>query len=102
MHPQYTPTLTLNNGVELPAVGYGVFQTPPAETAVAVEAALRAGYRHVDTAAAYANEAGVGDAIRRSGVGRHGVFIETKVAAPSSAESVIVAAATSRAGAETA
>jgi diketogulonate reductase-like aldo/keto reductase len=49
------PTFTLNNGVELPAVGFGVFQTPPDETAVAVEAALRVGYRHIDTAAAYAN-----------------------------------------------
>src|SRR4051812_49224313 len=81
MPTQQTPTatLTLNTGVELPAVGYGVFQTPPDETAVAVEAALRAGYRHVDTAAAYANEAGVGDASRRSGVDRDDVFIETKV-----------------------
>jgi len=73
------PTFTLNNGVELPAVGFGVFQTPPDETAVAVEAALRAGYRHIDTAAAYANERGVGDAIRRSGIDRDDVFIETKV-----------------------
>ena len=73
------PTFTLNNGVELPAVGFGVFQTPPDETAVAVEAALRVGYRHVDTAAAYANERGIGDAIRRSGVARDDVFIETKV-----------------------
>ena len=72
-------TLTLNNGVELPAVGFGVFQTPPDETAVAVEAALHAGYRHIDTAAAYANERGVGDAIRRSGIDRDDVFIETKV-----------------------
>lgn len=74
-----TPTLTLNNGVELPAIGFGVFQTPADETAAAVEAALRAGYRHIDTAAAYANERGVGDAIRRSGVDRGEVFIETKV-----------------------
>jgi diketogulonate reductase-like aldo/keto reductase len=73
------PTLTLNNGVELPAVGFGVFQTPPDETAVAVLAALHVGYRHIDTAAAYANERGVGDAIRRSGVDRDDVFIETKV-----------------------
>jgi 2,5-diketo-D-gluconate reductase A len=77
-HPM-TPTLTLNNGVELPAIGFGVFQTPPDETAVAVESALRAGYRHVDTAAAYGNERGVGDAIRRSDVDRDDVFIETKV-----------------------
>jgi len=73
------PTFTLNNGVEMPALGFGVFQTPPDETTAAVEAALRAGYRHIDTAAAYANEAGVGDAIRRSGVDRDDVFIETKV-----------------------
>jgi 2,5-diketo-D-gluconate reductase A len=73
------PTLTLNNAVELPAIGFGVFQTPPDETAVAVEAALRAGYRHIDTAAAYGNERGVGDAIDRSGVDRADVFIETKV-----------------------
>jgi diketogulonate reductase-like aldo/keto reductase len=73
------PTLTLNNGVTLPAVGFGVFQTPPQETAVAVEAALRTGYRHIDTAAAYANEAGVGEGIRRAGVARDEVFIETKV-----------------------
>jgi diketogulonate reductase-like aldo/keto reductase len=45
-----TPNLTLNNGVELPAIGFGVFQTPPDETATAVEVALRAGYRHIDTA----------------------------------------------------
>lgn len=73
------PTITLNNGVELPAVGFGVFQTPPDETAAAVEAALRVGYRHIDTAAAYANERGVGDAIRGSGVDRGDVFVETKV-----------------------
>ncbi len=74
-----TPTLTLDNGVELPAIGFGVFQTPPDETATAVDASLRAGYRHIDTAAAYANERGVGDAIRRSGLDRGEVFIETKV-----------------------
>jgi diketogulonate reductase-like aldo/keto reductase len=72
-------TLTLNNGVEMPALGFGVFQTPPEETAVAVEEALRVGYRHVDTAAAYANERGVGEAIRRSGLDRDDVFVETKV-----------------------
>ena len=51
----------------MPALGFGVFQTPPEETADAVETALRVGYRHIDTAAAYGNERGVGDAIRRSG-----------------------------------
>jgi diketogulonate reductase-like aldo/keto reductase len=71
--------LTLNNGVEMPALGFGVFQTPPAETVDAVEAALRTGYRHIDTAAAYGNERGVGEAIRRSGVDRSEIFVETKV-----------------------
>src|SRR4051795_1772509 len=51
-----TPAVTLNNGVRMPALGLGVFQSPPEETAAAVEAALRVGYRHVDTAAAYGNE----------------------------------------------
>jgi 2,5-diketo-D-gluconate reductase A len=71
--------LTLNNGVEMPALGFGVFQTPPDETTAAVETALRAGYRHIDTAAAYLNERGVGEGIRRSGVDRSEIFIETKV-----------------------
>ena len=73
------PTLTLNNGVELPALGFGVFQTPQAETIAAVESALAVGYRHIDTAAAYANEREVGEAIRRSGLDRSEVFVETKV-----------------------
>ena len=73
------PTLTLNNGVTLPAVGFGVFQTPPDETITAVEAALQAGYRHIDTAAAYGNERGVGQALGTSGVDRGDVFVETKV-----------------------
>ncbi|BDV32259.1 aldo/keto reductase [Microbacterium terricola] len=73
------PVLTLNNGVELPAIGLGVFQTPPDETTAAVEAALRTGYRHIDTAAAYGNEREVGEGIRRSKVAREEIFIETKV-----------------------
>jgi diketogulonate reductase-like aldo/keto reductase len=72
-------TLVLNNGVEMPAIGLGVFQTPPDVTTAAVEEALRLGYRHIDTAAAYANEREVGEGIRRSGVARDDVFIETKV-----------------------
>jgi len=72
-------TLTLNNGVVMPALGFGVFQTPPAETKEAVAAALATGYRLIDTAAAYGNERGVGDAIRESGLHRAEVFIETKV-----------------------
>lgn len=73
------PTFTLNNGVEIPVLGFGVFQSAPDETVAAVEAALRTGYRHVDTAAAYGNEREVGEAIRRSGLARDEVFIETKV-----------------------
>ena len=73
------PSIPLNNGVELPALGLGVFQSPPAETVPAVEAALAAGYRLIDTAAAYFNEREVGEGIRRSGVPRDEVFIETKV-----------------------
>ena len=72
-------TLTLNNGIEMPALGFGVFQTPPDETVAAVETALRTGYRLIDTAAAYLNEREVGEAIHRSGLGRDEVFIETKV-----------------------
>lgn len=71
--------VTLNNGVDMPALGFGVFQTPPEETAAAVAEALRVGYRLIDTAAAYGNERGVGEAIRRSGLDRSEVFIETKV-----------------------
>jgi len=71
--------LTLNNGLEMPALGFGVFQTPPDITADAVCAALQAGYRLIDTAAAYGNEREVGEAIRRSGLARDDVFIETKV-----------------------
>jgi diketogulonate reductase-like aldo/keto reductase len=74
-----TPHLTLNNGVEIPAVGFGVFQTPPEETRSAVEAALATGYRHIDTAAAYGNERQVGEAVAKSGVDRAGVFLETKI-----------------------
>ncbi len=69
----------LNNGVSMPALGLGVFQSPPEETAAAVQAALKVGYRHIDTAAVYGNEREVGEGIRRSGVDRAEVFIETKV-----------------------
>jgi diketogulonate reductase-like aldo/keto reductase len=72
-------TTVLNNDVEMPAIGLGVFQTPPDVTTAAVEEALRLGYRHIDTAAAYFNEREVGEGIRRSGIARDDVFIETKV-----------------------
>jgi 2,5-diketo-D-gluconate reductase A len=71
--------LSLNNGITMPALGFGVFQTPPDDTVAAVETAIRTGYRHVDTAAAYANEREVGEGIRRAGVDLSDVFIETKV-----------------------
>jgi len=70
---------TLNNGVVMPALGLGVFQTAPEETTDAVQTALAVGYRHIDTAAAYGNEREVGEAIRRSGLDRSKVFVETKV-----------------------
>lgn len=73
------PTVTLNNGVEMPALGFGVFQTAPEETVAAVSEALKVGYRHIDTAAAYGNEREVGEALRSSGLARDEVFLETKV-----------------------
>ena len=73
------PTITLNNGVTMPALGFGVFQTPPDETRIVVAEALRVGYRHIDTAAAYGNERGVGDALKQSGLPRSDVFVETKI-----------------------
>jgi diketogulonate reductase-like aldo/keto reductase len=72
-------TTELNNGVTMPALGLGVFQSPPAETLTAVETALAEGYRLIDTAAAYGNEREVGEGIRRSGVDRDEVFITTKL-----------------------
>jgi diketogulonate reductase-like aldo/keto reductase len=74
-----TPTVRLNKGVELPALGLGVFQSPPEETVAAVETALSDGYRLIDTAAAYDNEREVGEGIRRSGVDRDEIFITTKL-----------------------
>jgi len=73
------PTITLNNDVELPALGFGVFQTPADVTQASVEEALRVGYRLVDTAAAYMNEREVGAAIAASGVARPDLFVQTKV-----------------------
>jgi diketogulonate reductase-like aldo/keto reductase len=73
------PDIALNNGVEMPSIGLGVFQTPPDETRSAVAAALEAGYRHIDTAAAYGNEREVGEAVHASKGGRAAVFLETKI-----------------------
>lgn len=71
--------VTLNNGVEMPILGFGVFQIPEQETQAAVEAALATGYRHLDTAASYGNEEAVGAAIRASGIDREELFITTKL-----------------------
>jgi diketogulonate reductase-like aldo/keto reductase len=79
MTPATTPALTLNNGVTMPALGLGVFQSPPEETVDAVQTAIGNGYRLIDTAAAYGNEREVGDAVRASGLDRSEVFLETKI-----------------------
>src|SRR6202035_408165 len=73
------PDIALNNGVEMPSIGLGVFQTPPDETRGAVAAALGTGYPHIDTAAAYGNEREVGEAVHASKGGRAPVFLETKI-----------------------
>lgn len=71
--------VTLNNGVKMPMLGYGVYQTPPEETKKCVLDALNTGYRSIDTAQAYGNEAGVGDAVSESGIARDEIFITTKI-----------------------
>ena len=73
------PNVRLSDGIEIPQLGYGVFQIPPDETQRAVEAALEAGYRHIDTAAAYRNERGVAAGIAASGIPREEVFLTTKL-----------------------
>jgi 2,5-diketo-D-gluconate reductase A len=73
------PTITLNDGHTIPQLGFGVFQIPPAETADAVQVALEAGYRHVDTAEMYGNEQGVADGIAAAGVDRADVYITSKL-----------------------
>ena len=74
-------TQTLSNGVEIPVLGLGTWLLDDEQAADAVVAALAAGYRHIDTAQAYGNEAGVGEGLRRSGIAREDVFVTTKVAA---------------------
>ncbi len=73
------PNITLNNGVEIPQLGFGVFQIPPAETKDATLAALEVGYRHIDTAEMYGNEKGVGEAVRESGIDRGEIFVTSKL-----------------------
>ena len=73
------PTIALNNGQSIPQLGFGVFQIDPGETADAVRQALEIGYRHIDTAEMYGNEAGVGEAVRSSGLDRGDVFVTSKL-----------------------
>jgi len=73
------PDITLNNGVTMPQLGFGVFQVPEEETEAAVTTALEAGYRSIDTAAVYGNEAGVGRAVAASGLRREELFVTTKL-----------------------
>jgi 2,5-diketo-D-gluconate reductase A len=79
MQSTEVPNVTLSNGVEMPILGFGVFQIPPDETEQAVATALEVGYRHFDTAASYENEEAVGRAVRASGIGRGELFITTKL-----------------------
>jgi 2,5-diketo-D-gluconate reductase A len=73
------PTLQLHDGTSIPQLGFGVFQVPPPETAATVRQALEVGYRHIDTAQMYGNEAGVGEAIRDSGIARDDLYVTTKL-----------------------
>jgi 2,5-diketo-D-gluconate reductase A len=73
------PTLTLNNGVEIPQLGFGVFQIKPEDTVKATTSALEVGYRHIDTAQMYGNEREVGLAVRESGIAREDVFVTSKL-----------------------
>ncbi len=73
------PNIRLNNGVQIPQFGFGVFQIEPSRTAEAVRMAFDAGYRHIDTAQGYGNEEGVGQAVRKSGLPREEVFVTTKL-----------------------
>jgi 2,5-diketo-D-gluconate reductase A len=73
------PTLRLNNGVEIPQLGFGVFQIEPEDTAEATRTALEIGYRHIDTAQMYGNEKEVGQAVRESGLDRGEVFVTSKL-----------------------
>ncbi len=73
------PVITLNNGVKIPQLGFGVFQIEPDRTAEATLAALETGYRHIDTAEMYGNESQVGEAVRASGLDRDDVFVTSKL-----------------------
>ena len=74
-----SPTVTLNNGVQIPQLGFGVFQVSNTDIVPSVQKALEVGYRHIDTAAAYGNEEGVGKAVANSGIAREELFVTTKL-----------------------
>ena len=73
------PTIALNNGIDIPQLGFGVFQIDPDETKAATLTALEVGYRHIDTAQMYGNEQGVGEAVKESGLARDEVFVTSKL-----------------------
>jgi aryl-alcohol dehydrogenase-like predicted oxidoreductase len=77
--PADSPGVQLNNGIEMPILGLGVYQSSPDQTVSAVKTALTKGYRLIDTAAAYFNEAEVGEGIRASGIARPDIFVTTKL-----------------------
>jgi 2,5-diketo-D-gluconate reductase A len=77
--PSGVPVVTLDNGVEIPQLGFGVFQVPPGQTKEATLSALDVGYRHIDTAEMYGNEAEVGEAVRASGIDRAEIFVTSKL-----------------------
>jgi diketogulonate reductase-like aldo/keto reductase len=74
-----TPTVTLSDGAEMPLLGFGTWQIPDDEATAATSAALEAGYRHIDTATGYGNEAGIGKALAAAGLDRDAVFVTTKM-----------------------
>jgi 2,5-diketo-D-gluconate reductase A len=88
----HVPTITLNDGRAIPQLGFGVFQIPPEDTAEATALALEVGYRHIDTAEMYANEQGIGDAVRDSSLDRDTIWITSKLANPKSEPDEIRAA----------
>jgi 2,5-diketo-D-gluconate reductase A len=89
--PSTTPTIALNNGVEMPVLGFGVYQIPAEQTEQAVSDALAAGFRSLDTAAAYQNEEAVGRAIAAGGIPRDELFVTTKLWVRTSARATPVA-----------
>jgi 2,5-diketo-D-gluconate reductase A len=79
MQGMTVPSIDLHDGTRIPQLGFGVYQVPPEQTAATVSAALEVGYRHIDTAQMYANEAGVGEAIQASGLARDELYVTTKL-----------------------